>query len=85
MKTIHSVPILFAAFLFFQVASALNKQNHKIVDKIVSRFEETVQKLESIFKHHKTSENNEETANPKVWAVLVAGSNGYYNYRHQVI
>lgn len=26
----------------------------------------------------------EESGEPKLWALLVAGSNGYYNYRHQV-
>jgi legumain len=47
----------------------------------VSRAEETVQNIESLF--HKEKQKN-ATAEPKQWAVLVAGSNGYYNYRHQV-
>lgn len=85
MKAIHLVQILFVAVLYFQLALGLNQQNHKFVDKIVSRFEETVQKFESIFNIKHSKENNEDTVDPKVWAVLVAGSNGYYNYRHQVI
>lgn len=35
--------------------------------------------------HHKTTTGPEPPVNPtKIWAVLVAGSNDYYNYRHQV-
>ena len=78
--------ILCASLLCFQVTLGLNKQNHKFVDKIVSRVEETVQKFESIFNinHANEKSNSDETADTKLWAVLVAGSNGYYNYRHQV-
>lgn len=61
---------------------ALSKSNHKFLDKIVSRADETVKSIESIF--HKKIVNDSNAAQPKQWAVLVAGSNGYYNYRHQV-
>ncbi|XP_046633726.1 legumain-like [Daphnia pulicaria] len=60
--------------------AALSKSNHKFLGRIVSRAEETVQNIESLF--HKEKPKN-ATAEPKQWAVLVAGSNGYYNYRHQ--
>jgi legumain len=61
--------------------AALSKSNHKFLGRIVSRAEETVQNIESLF-HNEKPKN--ATAEPKQWAVLVAGSNGYYNYRHQV-
>ncbi|KAI9561023.1 hypothetical protein GHT06_011979 [Daphnia sinensis] len=75
----------FLAFVFvsssvFSVV-ALSKSNHKFLEKIVSRADETVKSIESLF--HKKVANDSNAAQPKQWAVLVAGSNGYYNYRHQ--
>ena len=80
-KAIHFLQII----LCVSLCQGLNN-NHKFVDKIVSRVEETVQKFESLFNinHAKDKNNSDETADTKLWAVLVAGSNGYYNYRHQV-
>lgn len=79
-KAIHFLQII----LCVSLCQGLNN-NHKFVDKIVSRVEETVQKFESLFNinHAKDKNNSDETADTKLWAVLVAGSNGYYNYRHQ--
>lgn len=64
---------------------ALKSNNHKFLGKIISRIDETVKNVESFFHHSKTS-NGDDTPEDqtKLWAVLVAGSNGYYNYRHQV-
>lgn len=63
---------------------ALKSNNHKFLGKIISRIDETVKNVESFFHHSKTS-NGDDTPEDqtKLWAVLVAGSNGYYNYRHQ--
>lgn len=64
---------------------ALKTNNHKFLDKIVSRIDETVKHVESFFHLSKTPNQAEVSEDqPKLWAVLVAGSNGYYNYRHQV-
>lgn len=79
----------FAFFLSYFILSvlALNKNsNHKFLPKVVTRIEEKVHNFESYF-HIKKSKNGVTGSNssePKQWAVLVAGSNGYYNYRHQV-
>lgn len=76
------VVFLFVSCSVLSVVS-LSKSNHKFLGKIVSRAEEAVQSIESLF--HKEKLNNASAENqPKQWAVLVAGSNGYYNYRHQV-
>lgn len=64
---------------------ALKINNNKFLGKVVTRIDETVKRVESFFHHSKTP-NHDETPTadqPKLWAVLVAGSNGYYNYRHQ--
>ena len=70
----------------FNTVSALNKNNANFFTKTISRVEETVQKLGSIL--GLTNSNpvvpSVTADSPKIWAVLVAGSNGYYNYRHQV-
>jgi len=80
-KAIHFLQTI----LWVSLCHGLNN-HHKFLDKIVSRVEETVQKFESIFNinHANEKSNSDETTDPKLWAVLVAGSNGYYNYRHQV-
>ena len=44
--------------------------------------------IENLSKHY-SSENSTakllpESHNASIWAVLVAGSSGWYNYRHQV-
>jgi len=55
--------------------------NHKIIDQL----KDTVHKVESLFKHKEPEvpATHAEDDDVKLWAVLVAGSNGYYNYRHQ--
>ena len=81
-----SVTVLVFIFVSCSVLSvcALIKNNHNFLGRVVSRAEETVQNIESLFQKEKPK-NVTADAEPKQWAVLVAGSNGYYNYRHQVI
>lgn len=76
-----------ALFSFVFLGSTLNtNNNHKFLGNIVSRVEEKVKNFESFFhgEKDKNVDTQDSPSNPKQWAVLVAGSNGYYNYRHQV-
>ena len=44
-------------------------------------------RFEQVFKNIQEQKSDTLTnagANGTIWAVIVAGSNGYYNYRHQV-
>ena len=78
--------LLFAFVIPSFTVSALNNefnQQQQFLTKSVSRVEETVHKLASILGLDNNSDAKRD-AQPKIWAVLVAGSNGYYNYRHQV-
>lgn len=65
------------------VSALSNHHGPQFLTKSISRVEETVQKIGSILGLTKPNPV-EPVAKPKLWAVLVAGSNGYYNYRHQV-
>lgn len=77
--------VLLALIIPSPTVSALSKQNHpQFLTKTVSRVEQAVHKLSSIFGLPGNSDVKRD-AQPKLWAVLVAGSNGYYNYRHQVL
>jgi Peptidase C13 family len=74
--------LLWAVVVKSAAASPRLVDNHKIIDQI----KDTVHKVESLF-NHKAPEvpaTHAEDDDVKLWAVLVAGSNGYYNYRHQV-
>ena len=79
---IASLLLVFSICLL--TVSALNKNNNHFFGKIVSRAEEAVQKFESLIIHRNKTDKNSDSQS-KQWAVLVAGSNGYYNYRHQVL
>ena len=83
MRSISRTLVLFTlvSSLLLSVV-ALNKNNHRFLGKVVSRVEEAVHNFQSII--HKEKSDNGSGSQPKQWAVLVAGSNGYYNYRHQV-
>ena len=82
LRHVTLLVFLFVSCSVLSVAS-LSKNNQKFFGRIVSRAEEAVHNIESLFHKEKLS-NASADAQPKQWAVLVAGSNGYYNYRHQV-
>ena len=72
--------LLLAVVIKSAAASPRLVDNHKIIDQL----KDTVHKVESLFKQDPEVPATPAEDDVKLWAVLVAGSKGYSNYRHQV-
>ena len=78
--------VIFVCTFSFPVLGLNKNDNHKYLPKVVTRIEDALKNLDSIFHGAKPEGKDPSNPNqPKQWAVLVAGSSGYYNYRHQVL
>jgi len=76
--------LLFAALvcIFASADSDTEERNHFWSD-VKSQVKKYGHKFETLFLNKKEVVIEGDSGSPKVWAVLVAGSNGFYNYRHQ--
>ena len=77
--------LLFVALvcIFASADSDTEERNHFWSD-VKSQVKKYGHKFETLFLNKKEVVIEGDSGSPKVWAVLVAGSNGFYNYRHQV-
>ena len=77
--------LLFVALLWISAsADSISEDTNHLWIGVKSQLKKIGHKFEGIFQKNKEVEHDENPNAPKAWAVLVAGSSGFYNYRHQV-
>jgi len=65
-------------------ANSIVKETSYLWNGIKSQVTKFEHEFETFFQKNKNLSEDKIHKSPKVFAVLVAGSNGFYNYRHQV-
>jgi len=76
----------FLSLVVLCISSSANtfvKTNNHRFSHLTSQVKGFGHRFETFFQHKKEINNEETSAQPKLWAVLVAGSKEFYNYRHQ--